>query len=100
MQSGTVHIHSFNHVKPFKSIVGSYDNVVVKRSHLLDLTSPNCELRDRLQCVILLCFVYCAVVLIYYSGVLNKVSSYTALVESCFDSLQRFIYVVNVASTC
>ena len=43
----------------------------MKPSHLLDLTNPNCELRDRLQCVILLCSVYCAVVLIYYSGVLN-----------------------------
>ena len=61
---------------------------VVKPSHLLDLTNPNCELRDRLQCVILLCSVYCAVVLIYYSGVLNKVSCYTVLEESCCDALQ------------
>ena len=60
-----------------------YAHIVVKPSHLLDHTNPNCELRDRLQCVILLCSVYCAVVLIYYSGVLNKVSCYTVLVESC-----------------
>ena len=31
--------------------------------------------------LIVSCFVYCAVVLICYSDVLNKVSSYTALVE-------------------
>ena len=62
---------------------------VVKPSHLLDLTNPNCELRDRLPCVILLCSVYCAVVHIYYSDVLNKVSSYTVLVELCCDSLQH-----------
>ena len=57
---------------------------VVKPSHLLDLTNPNCELRDRLQCVILLCSVYCAVVLnnIYYSGVLNKVNIATQFLRS------------------
>ena len=62
----------------------------MKPSHLLDLTNPNCELKDRLQCVILLCSVYCAVVLIYYSDVLNKVSCYTVLVESCCDALQAY----------
>ena len=61
----------------------------MKPSHLLDLTNPNCELRDRLQCVILLRSVCCAVVLIYYSDVLNKVSSYTVLVESCCDALHK-----------
>ena len=35
--------------------------------------------KDTLQCVVLLCFVYCAIVLIYYSHVLNKVSCYTVL---------------------
>ena len=31
---------------------------------------------------------YCAIVLIYYSHVLNKVSCYTVLEESCCDTLQ------------
>ena len=47
-----------------------------------------CE--DSLQCVVLLCFVYCDVVLMYYSHVLNKVSCYTVLVESCCDALQSY----------
>ena len=68
----------------------SGDIIVVKPSHLLGHRNPKCELRDRLQCVILLCFVYCAVVLIYYSFVLNKVSCYTVLVESCCDALHYF----------
>ena len=33
---------------------------------------------------------YCAIVLIYYSHVLNKVSCYTVLEESCCDTLQSF----------
>ena len=32
---------------------------------------------------VLLCFVYCTIVLIYYSHVLNKVSCYTVLEELC-----------------
>ena len=67
---------------------GGGGNHVVKPSHLLGHTNPNCELRDRLQCDILLCSVYCAVVLVHYSGVLNKVSCYTVPVESCCDALQ------------
>ena len=51
--------------------------------------TPKCE--DTLQCVVLLCFMYCAVVLIFYSHVLNKVSSYTVLVESCCDALQYLL---------
>ena len=56
-------------------------------SYLLDHTNPN-EWKDCLQCVILLCFLHCVVVLIYYSHVLNKVSCYTVLVQSCCDALQ------------
>ena len=63
-------------------------DIVVKPSHLLDHTNSKCELRDRLQCVILLCSVHCVVVLIYCSVILNKVSCYTVLVESCCDALQ------------
>ena len=33
---------------------------------------------------------YCAIVLIYYSHVLNKVSCYTVLEESCCDTLQPY----------
>ena len=47
--------------------------------------------RDGLQCVILLRFVYSAVVLIYYSHVLNKVSCYIVLVESCCDALHWWL---------
>ena len=67
----------------------------MKPSHLFDLTNPNCELRDRLQCVcytVMLCVLCCNT----YSGVLNKVSSYTVLVESCCDALQYTILALEL----
>ena len=55
-------------------------------------------MKRQLTCVVLLCFVYCAVVLMYYSHVLNKVSCYTVLVESC-DAL-HFIVLTYVIFLC
>ena len=54
--------------------------IVVKSSHLLDHTNHKWK-RQLMMGYTLLCFVYCDVVLIYYSDVLNKVSCYTVLVE-------------------
>ena len=45
---------------------------------------------------------YCAIVLIYYSHVLNKVSCYTVLEESCCNTLQYFdfqsVFKVNLVA--
>ena len=60
---------------------------VVKPSHLLDHMNPNCELKRQItMCYTVMLYI---LALIYYSGVLNKVSSYTVLVESCCDALQN-----------
>ena len=56
---------------------------VVKPSHLLDHRNPKSK---KMAYNVLYCYVLC-IVLIYYSHVLNKVSCYTVLVESCCDAL-------------
>ena len=45
---------------------------------------------------------YCAVVLIYYSHVLNKVSSYTVFEESCCDATHpdKLVKTVQYADDC